>query len=670
VIQEVAKTAEQLVVFQRTPNFATPMNNTRYSAEMQDSNATKFSQLRAAASPVSGADLGQIRPSVYAESPEELTSNLDAIWERGGLGMAFASYADIHYNPAANEVLAEYIRERIRLRVHDPAIAELLCPTDHPYGTKRPPLESDYYEVYNQPNVTLVDVKTNPIERLTENGLATTAAEYDLDVVILALGFDAFSGAQLALPMTGRDGVTLKERWGDGPLAYLGMTAHGFPNYFQFATGPSAASQHNTVPLIEHQVDFAAAAVEALRESGASTIEPTAEADATWKGLCDGLLPFTLLPLAKSTWYLGHNIPGKLPVAYVFYAGAPYYHALLAQTQYGGWGGFAFDGETREALPPLARLDPGAANFVGAMMMSGAKPLEEVDLDVMRAQVAAQGAMQIPGPDMLTRDLSDPRVRLYLPDGEESKPVLVFYHGGGFVAGNPDSVDPLCRALAEDLGAIVVSVDYRLAPEHPFPAAVDDSVAAVRWAVEHIAEFGGDPNRIAVVGESAGANLAAVAARRAADEGIDLAAQVLVYPVVDGDAITASKREFFHGPFLSVPAGDRFWKLYVGDQDVTPDAAPLRAATLSGVAPALVLTMEIDPLRDEGEAYADLLVESGVAVEHHRLEGLIHGSYTFSALIPRAREIHDLMVKFLGAEFAREETADVAGKDVYSVTQL
>jgi acetyl esterase/lipase len=257
--------------------------------------------------------------------------------------------------------------------------------------------------------------------------------------------------------------------------------------------------------------------------------------------------------------------------------------------------------------------------------------------------------MQIPGPDMLTRDLSDPRVRLYLPDGEESKPVLVFYHGGGFVAGNPDSVDPLCRALAEDLGAIVVSVDYRLAPEHPFPAAVDDSVAAVRWAVEHIAEF---------------------AARRAADEGIDLAAQVLVYPVVDGDAITASKREFFHGPFLSVPAGDRFWKLYVGDQDVTPDAAPLRAATLSGVAPALVLTMEIDPLRDEGEAYADLLVESGVAVEHHRLEGLIHGSYTFSALIPRAREIHDLMVKFLGAEFAREETADVAGKDVYSVTQL
>jgi acetyl esterase/lipase len=155
--------------------------------------------------------------------------------------------------------------------------------------------------------------------------------------------------------------------------------------------------------------------------------------------------------------------------------------------------------------------------------------------------------------------------------------------------------------------------------------------------------------------------LSPITARRAATEGLALAAQVLIYPVVDGEADTESKKEFFHGPFLSVPAGDRFWKLYLGDQPVTEDAAPLRAADLSGLAPAQVLTMEIDPLSDEGEAYARRLAEAGVPVEHHRLEGLIHGTYGFGALIPRAREIQEHAVRFLATQFQRKLT--VAGEE-------
>ena len=313
VIQEVAKTAGELVVFQRTPNFATPMRNRPYSAEEQDWNAAHMTDIRSKASPVSGADLGQIRPSIFAESPEDVRARLTELYEAGGLGFAFASYADVLYDPDANAIVADFIREQIRSRVHDPKVAELLCPTDHPYTGKRPPLETSYFEVYNQPNVTLVDVGSAPIVEVTENGVRTTDGEYELDMIITALGFDAFTGAQLAMPMVGRGGVRLADYWAGGPLDYLGMAIHDFPNYFQFGVGPSAASQHNNAPLTERQIDFAAAAIETALHRGAATIEPTAEADAQWKLLCDGLIPYTLLPLAKSTWFLGHNIEGKQP---------------------------------------------------------------------------------------------------------------------------------------------------------------------------------------------------------------------------------------------------------------------------------------------------------------------------------------------------------------------
>lgn len=654
VIQEIAKSAGELTVFQRTPNFATPMRNHAYSDAEQAWNTEHHAELRAKASPVSGADLGEIRPSLRADSPEEVRRRFDEIYyEQGGLGFAFANYADMLYDPEVNEVAAEYLREQIRARVRDPETAELLSPKDHPYTAKRPPLETDYFEVYNQPNVSLIDVLSDPVAAITERGVRLESGrEIELDMIVTALGFDAFTGAQLALPMTGRGGVTLADYWADGPLDYLGMAVHGFPNYFQFGVGPSVASQHNAVPQVEHQMELAAAAIAEMPRRGADTVEPTAEADAVWKTLCDGLMPFTLYPLARTTWFLGHNIEGKKPVAYVFYAGAPMYHAMLDTIRTEGWGGFEFDGVTETALPPLVRLDPGAANFVGAMMMGGVPGLDVIPLEGMRGMLAGQGAMQIPGPELRTVEVPEARVRLSIPDGDGPFPVLIAAHGGGFVAGTLDTLDPTCRRLAADLGAIVVNVDYRLAPEHPFPAAVDDSLAALHWVRDRIAEYGGDPHRIAVLGESAGANLATVIARRAAAEGIPLSAQVLLYPVVDGEVETASKREFANGPFLPTAAGDRFWALYLDRAPVTADAAPLRADDLAGSAPALVLTMGIDPLRDEGAAYAGRLREAGVDVEYHCLDGLIHGTYTFSALIPRAAEIHEKIVGFLTARLS------------------
>lgn len=158
--------------------------------------------------------------------------------------------------------------------------------------------------------------------------------------------------------------------------------------------------------------------------------------------------------------------------------------------------------------------------------------------------------MQVPGPVMRVEDVSDARVRVYLPSAEGPLPAVVFCHGGGFLSGSLDSVDPTCRRLAAENGVVVVSVDYRLAPEHPFPAATQDTFAALRWTHEHIAEYGGDPARIAVMGESAGGNLVALAAIRARDEGIPLAAQVLIYPTTDPESPGASHAEFAHGPVV------------------------------------------------------------------------------------------------------------------------
>lgn len=669
IIQSVAPTAAQLTVLQRTPNFATPMRNVVYTPEEQEWNAAHHAELWAAASPITGADFGQIRPSVFADDPAEVRRRFDEFYfENGGLGFAFSNYADLLYDPKANEVISDYIREQIRVRVHDPEKAELLTPKDHPYTTKRPPLETDYFEVYNRANVDLVDVLADPIAEVTETGIRLVSGlEIECDMIITALGFDAFTGAQLALPMTGRGGVTLQQYWQDGPLDYLGMAIHDFPNYFQIGVGPSAASLTNNFRITEEQLDFAAALVQETLRRGAQTIEPSAEADAEWKRLCDGIMPFTLYPRARSSWYLGQNIPGKKPVAYVFYAGTPMYRAILRHIEHRGLGGFELDGVQQGALPPLVRLSGGAANFVGGMMMSGQEDLARIPLEVMRAMADGQGAMQVPGPELPSVEVpvGAARVRIYRPETTSSLedaalPVLITFHGGGFAAGGLETIAPTCRRLAAELGAVVVDVDYRLAPEAPFPAAVTDADDALAWVRCHIAEHGGDPGRIALLGESAGANLVAVLARHAVEAGEWLAAQVLINPVTDGEAATASKREFADGPFLSVAAGDRFWRWYVGDATVTPDAAPLRAEDLRGQAGALVATMGIDPLRDEGEQYAERLIEAGVEVTRRRFDGLIHSTFNFSAMIPEAGAIHvaivDHLRAHLGADVGRPAT--------------
>jgi acetyl esterase len=264
-------------------------------------------------------------------------------------------------------------------------------------------------------------------------------------------------------------------------------------------------------------------------------------------------------------------------------------------------------------------------------------------------EVASVQDRTVPGP------AGEIPVRVYTPAGEGPFPVVVYFHGGGWVIGDLEVVDQPCRQLASAAGAIVVSVDYRLAPEHRDPAAFDDSYAATVWVGAHAAEIGGDPARLAVAGDSAGGNLAAAVALAARDRGgPELAAQLLIYPVTDFNFGTASYQDNREGYLLTKGSMQWFWAHYLGAQDLDKDpyACPLRADSLVGLPPAYVATSEYDPLRDEGEAYARRLEEAGVAVTAKRFDGLLHGFFWMLAAVPSAAGVLDDMVGVLRKAWA------------------
>jgi acetyl esterase len=306
--------------------------------------------------------------------------------------------------------------------------------------------------------------------------------------------------------------------------------------------------------------------------------------------------------------------------------------------------------------PPLERLSPEnarnlptlknaveemTAEHVAARAMTLAKPMPE--------PVGRIDHTLIPGPG------GDLLARVYTPKGDGPFPVLVYFHGGGWVIANLDVYEPSCRALCNAAECVVVSVAYRQAPEHKYPAAAEDAYAATQWVIANAARLGGDPRRVAVGGESAGGNLATVACLKARDQGGAMPiAQLLVYPVTDSRMNTPSYRENANAKPLNSAMMAWFWKNYLHSEAEgrEPYASPMQATGLNGLPPAIVITAELDPLRDEGEAYAQRLADAGVPVRAQRYNGVTHEFFGLAGVVPTAKEALQEAVEGLQEAFA------------------
>ncbi|MDE2689880.1 MAG: NAD(P)/FAD-dependent oxidoreductase [Acidobacteriota bacterium] len=323
-IPVIAGEAAHLTVFQRTPNYSIPAHNGVMDREREAEVKAEYPAFRARNRQMPaglGADMNLMHDEFAEVSPEERRRRLEERWEYGGFSF-MGSFADMLMSQEANDAAAAFVREKIRGIVDDPGVADLLSP-DNVIGCKRICLDSGYFETFNRPNVTLVDVSSAPIEKITKTGLRTGGRDVELDAIVFATGFDAMTGALARIDIRGRGGRTLRSKWEDGPRAYLGLGVAGFPNLFVI-TGPGSPSVlSNMLPSIEQHVDWIADCVAWMRDRGHAAIEATPEAEDEWVAHVGEVAAATLYPTCNS-WYLGANVPGK-PRVFMPYLGFPPY---------------------------------------------------------------------------------------------------------------------------------------------------------------------------------------------------------------------------------------------------------------------------------------------------------------------------------------------------------
>jgi len=339
-IPMIAQQANHLTVFQRTPNFSIPAGNAPMDDDYERSWKDNYPALRRKAreDTASGTIYEKSTRKGHETSHEERQQEYERRWQRGG-GNFMHAFSDLLLDKRSNDTAADFVRARIRSIVRDPAVADMLSPTDHPIGAKRICIDTDYYETYNRDNVTLVDVRKASIERITATGLQTRDAQYELDSIVFATGYDAMTGALLGIDITGRGGQTLAHAWQAGPKTYLGLMTAGFPNLFT-VTGPGSPSVLSSVIFsIEQHVEWIADCLESMRSRGFNIIEPEAAAQDRWVAHVNEVADLTLFPLANS-WYMGANIPGKPRVFMPYVGGVVPYRQKCNEVAANGYEGF------------------------------------------------------------------------------------------------------------------------------------------------------------------------------------------------------------------------------------------------------------------------------------------------------------------------------------------
>ena len=346
-IPEIAKEADHLTVFQRTPQYTVPARNRPLAPEELAAVRENWDEIRAGMTAPPPPDVGYaVMPgngrSAFDETPEQRHALYEELWEQGTLSFMSGNYPELMVNEEINREVCAFLRGKIREIVRDPETAEKLMP-DHFYGTKRPILDDGYFETYNRDNVTLVDLRQDPIEEITSTGVRTATGEHPIDMLVLATGFDAITGSMLRLDPKGRGGISLKEKWESRFHNYLGMMVSGFPNLFMIH-GPGTPGVLYLMPLgAELETEWIANCVRHLREEGLGAVEPTHAAELDWDREVNALADKTLFPRTDS-WYTGSNIPGKPRHFSVHLGGAGYFHRI-ADVAEEGYAGFVFEPE-------------------------------------------------------------------------------------------------------------------------------------------------------------------------------------------------------------------------------------------------------------------------------------------------------------------------------------
>ena len=348
-IPAIAKQAGQVTVFQRTPNFSIPAWNRPLAPEEQREWKAKYPEYRKQARTTrSGILYEYSQRSTFEVGEEERQQEYERRWKRGGANFTHA-FNDIFVNREANDKAAEFVRNKVRSIVKDPKVATTLAPTDHAIGTKRICVDTDYYATFNLPHVSLVDLKTNPIEEIVATGIRTRDATYELDSIVFATGYDAITGSLDRIAIRGRNGLALKQKWTDGPRTYLGIMTAGFPNLF-FITGPGSPSVlTNVVMAIEQHVDWIARFLQSMQQQRVEVAEARGDAETEWVAHVNEVADKTLFPTTAS-WYTGANVPGKPRVFLPYVGGLGNYTVICDQVAADGYRGIQLEPARADAM--------------------------------------------------------------------------------------------------------------------------------------------------------------------------------------------------------------------------------------------------------------------------------------------------------------------------------
>ena len=342
IIQTIASEVAHLTVFQRTANWCTPLRNAPIDAVGQAEFRANAQDIFDTCKRTFAAFIHDMDTRASSEVPKaERWARYQELYERGGFALWLGNYNDVFTNRVVADEISEFLADKIRQRVRDPKKAEMLIPKNHPFGTKRPPGEKDYYEAFNQGNVDLVDLRATPIERITATGIKTSDASYEVDHIIYATGFQSLTGELLRMDIRGEGGESLREKWADGPKTNLGVQFAGFPNLFAIMGPHNPGTFCNITRCVESNIDWISSCIRYLREKGYHTIQATPAAENAWTERCYESVKGMIIDEMRDSWFFGNNNPASDRGHYLMYAGSvPSYRALFAEVAAKGYEGF------------------------------------------------------------------------------------------------------------------------------------------------------------------------------------------------------------------------------------------------------------------------------------------------------------------------------------------